>query len=124
MKQKELEMMFEAEKVNELEWQGHCHDCKIDVTVIARLKDDGITIDGGAVYNTDSGIFLKCHDCFDKNHTLKNYREISVYSRVVGYMRPVDSWNSAKQAEFHARKNFVFDEEVENLIKTEGESHG
>jgi hypothetical protein len=32
MKQKELEMMFELEKANELEWQGHCHDCKIDVT--------------------------------------------------------------------------------------------
>ena len=123
MTQKELEMMFAAEKVNELEWQGHCHDCKIDVTVIAESDDSGITIAGGAVYNTDHGFFLKCNDCYDKNTTLTNYREISVYSRVVGYMRPVDSWNSAKQAEFHTRKNFVFDDEVENLIKTE-ESHG
>lgn len=29
-----------------------------------------------------------------------------VYSRVVGYMRPVDSWNDSKQAEFYDRKVF------------------
>ncbi len=29
-----------------------------------------------------------------------------VYSRVVGYIRPVEQWNDAKQAEFHVRKMF------------------
>ncbi len=29
-----------------------------------------------------------------------------VYSRIVGYLRPVDQWNAGKQAEFHERKNF------------------
>jgi len=29
-----------------------------------------------------------------------------IYSRVVGYMRPVDQWNEGKQNEFHDRKNF------------------
>lgn len=29
-----------------------------------------------------------------------------VYSRVVGYMRPVEAWNPGKQAEFHDRKPF------------------
>jgi ribonucleoside-triphosphate reductase len=29
-----------------------------------------------------------------------------VYSRVVGYLRPVKQWNSGKQAEFEKRKNF------------------
>ena len=27
-----------------------------------------------------------------------------IYSRIVGYMRPLDSWNTAKQHEFHDRK--------------------
>ena len=31
-------------------------------------------------------------------------RETEVYSRVVGYYRPVQQWNTAKQAEFAARK--------------------
>ena len=30
-----------------------------------------------------------------------------VYSRVVGYYRPVQQWNLGKQAEFHARKPYA-----------------
>jgi len=35
-----------------------------------------------------------------------------VYSRVVGYLRPVDQWNDGKNAEYKDRKTFdsVFDE--------------
>lgn len=29
-----------------------------------------------------------------------------VYSRVVGYMRPVNQWNKGKQEEFKQRKTF------------------
>ena len=29
-----------------------------------------------------------------------------VYSRVVGYIRPVSNWNDSKQAEFADRKKF------------------
>lgn len=29
-----------------------------------------------------------------------------VYSRVVGYIRPVTQWNDGKQEEFKDRKNF------------------
>ncbi len=29
-----------------------------------------------------------------------------VYSRVVGYLRPVQSWNKGKQEEFKMRNNF------------------
>jgi len=37
-----------------------------------------------------------------------------VYSRVVGYLRPVDHWNAGKQAEFEDRKIF----EVKNGRRT------
>jgi ribonucleoside-triphosphate reductase (formate) len=30
-----------------------------------------------------------------------------VYSRVVGYLRPVDQWNQGKQSEFTHRKVYV-----------------
>ena len=32
--------------------------------------------------------------------------ETEVYSRVVGYLRPVKQWNNGKQAEFNLRKSF------------------
>ncbi len=40
-----------------------------------------------------------------------------VYSRVVGYLRPVQQWNEGKAEEFKDRKNFEVGEK-----KTEGES--
>ncbi len=33
-------------------------------------------------------------------------RDTEVYSRVVGYLRPVTQWNDGKQEEFHLRKTF------------------
>ncbi len=36
-----------------------------------------------------------------------------VYSRVVGYLRPINQWNEGKQAEFNDRQ--TFDRQVNNL---------
>lgn len=36
-----------------------------------------------------------------------------VYSRIVGYLRPVDQWNDGKNAEFHDRK--LFDTKIKEL---------
>ena len=33
-----------------------------------------------------------------------------VYSRIVGYLRPVQQWNDAKQSEFSNRKTFKVNE--------------
>jgi ribonucleoside-triphosphate reductase len=33
-------------------------------------------------------------------------KDTEIYSRVVGYLRPVKQWNEGKQAEFNARKAF------------------
>ncbi len=36
----------------------------------------------------------------------KKRTECEVYSRVVGYLRPVNQWNRGKQQEFSDRKTF------------------
>ena len=36
-------------------------------------------------------------------------QKCEVYSRVVGYLRPVDQWNNGKKQEFRERKTFVVD---------------
>ena len=38
--------------------------------------------------------------------------DTEVYSRVVGYLRPVAQWNNGKKEEFSLRKNFVVDKET------------
>lgn len=36
----------------------------------------------------------------------KKRQKCEVYSRVVGYYRPVEQWNEGKQAEFTERKEY------------------
>ncbi len=50
----------------------------------------------------------KCSECDS---------ETEVYSRIVGYLRPVKQWNDGKQAEFSMRKTFHLTETVQPGIK-------
>jgi len=43
--------------------------------------------------------------------------ECEVYSRVVGYLRPVKQWNKGKQQEFSDRKMFKIMEKKELAVK-------
>ena len=36
------------------------------------------------------------------------HRPVDVYSRVVGYLRPISTWNPGKQQEFVERKEYLF----------------
>ena len=47
------------------------------------------------------GGVVVCHDC----RTVLG-RKCEVYSRVVGYLRPVDMWNKGKKEEFSMRKEY------------------
>lgn len=42
----------------------------------------------------------------------KKRQPCEVYSRVVGYLRPVSQWNDAKQTEFQDRK--TYDKQLES----------
>ena len=48
--------------------------------------------------------------------TLKR-QKCEVYSRVVGYIRPVNQWHEGKQAEYYDRKEFnkQIDGEIQRL---------
>ncbi|MFA6382839.1 MAG: anaerobic ribonucleoside-triphosphate reductase [Parcubacteria group bacterium] len=73
-----------------------CHDC-------------GKTLEKGSeyvLYEVVSDKFIKCKECYKKDPVLKNFKKAEVYSRVVGYIRPVEQWNGAKQAEFGDRKEY------------------
>lgn len=49
-----------------------------------------------------------CPDCLKK---------CEIYSRVVGYLRPVEQWNAGKQAEFKLRKNFDYETLLQPKVK-------
>ena len=101
------ELFDENPEKEALAWNGECHDCKKTVSVSATPQADGIHIRGGSVYEPEVNKFIvKCDACFMEDPMLKNYQDCEVYSRVVGYLRPVAQWNDAKQGEFEDRKLF------------------
>ncbi|MFH1462739.1 MAG: anaerobic ribonucleoside-triphosphate reductase [bacterium] len=84
--------------------KARCHDCKKEIEISGEEIKNGVEL----VYE-DAGekiAVLKCNDCFQKNPSLTNYRECEVYSRVVGYLRPVQQWHLGKKQEFKERKEF------------------
>ena len=48
-----------------------------------------------------------------RKKSLPKGTKCEVYSRVVGYIRPVEQWHDGKQAEFLDRKKFVADDQLE-----------
>ena len=88
-----------------VEFSGKCHDCGREVNLSSeKLEGDGIKIGGGTLYESSGELFFKCGSCFSADKTLKNHRRCEVYSRIVGYLRPVSQWNSGKLSEFEKRK--------------------
>lgn len=82
----------------------YCHDCQKEI------KIEGEEIKNGKLLTYENGgeklTFFKCQDCFSKSPELRNYQPCEVYSRIVGYLRPVQQWNLGKKEEFRDRKEY------------------
>lgn len=78
-----------------------CHDC-------GRALDQN---EEYMPYKVGNEIYVKCKSCHQADPVLRNFRETEVYSRVVGYIRPIKQWNKGKQAEFSDRKEFMIQQQ-------------
>lgn len=86
----------------------YCYDCGKTVIIKTDSLDNEI-VDGVMLrYATsdDSIAIIKCNNCYAKSKELTNYQECEVYSRIVGYLRPVNQFNKGKQEEYKDRKNY------------------
>lgn len=108
-----IKKLVETNAGNTVELSGICHDCGKAIRVkLSFGEHEEIKAEGGAVYNPEEkeiregNVFLKCTDCFENAPKLRNWKDIEVYSRVVGYLRPVKQWNKGKISEFGTRKVF------------------
>ncbi len=84
-----------------------CHDCQKAIKIEGKEIKNGVKLK----YKKEGKNFFvfKCQDCFAKNKSLNNFQACEVYSRVVGYLRPVKQWNMGKQEEFNQRKVYKYD---------------
>lgn len=104
---------FEQEGTDEIFIEEECHDCKDPVKVKVTPVEDGYQFeaqDEAATYGPkiEDVItpFYKCKKCYDENPTLKDFRPTEVYTRVVGYYRPIKAFNVGKSAEYKDRRNY------------------
>jgi anaerobic ribonucleoside-triphosphate reductase len=86
------------------EQESKCHDCKKEIKINNKEIENGVylTYDN----NGKKISIFKCNECFEKNKALVNFQECEVYSRVVGYLRPVSQWHKGKKQEYEERKEF------------------
>ncbi len=97
--------MESAKNAKEKDKKIFCWDCKREIKVSEGEIKNGKML----IYEKENGekiIVFKCHNCFEKNKELRRYQPCEVYSRVVGYLRPVQQWNLGKKEEFKERKEY------------------
>jgi len=96
--------METANNVQKNKIEAACHDCEKKII----FKDNEIKNGFELVYdnNGEKIKVFKCSDCFSRNQGLRNFQKCEVYSRVVGYIRPVSQWHKGKKQEYGERKEY------------------
>jgi ribonucleoside-triphosphate reductase len=82
-----------------------CHDCKKEISINGEKIENGVYL--AYEHNGEKINAFKCNDCYAKNPALTNFQKCEVYSRVVGYIRPVAQWNNGKKQEYGERTEYV-----------------
>jgi len=82
-----------------------CHDCGKSIEISDKEIKNGVLL----VYEEDNEEIkaYKCDECYKKDKSLRRYKPTEVYDRIVGYIRPVQSYNKGKRQEQKERKKFT-----------------
>ena len=83
----------------------YCWDCKKEIKNI-KIDEENKKVTGAKFYDAGEKMFVKCLECYAKDPVLRNYKDNEVFSRVVGFLRPVSQWNKGKVSEWNDRKEF------------------
>ena len=90
---------------NATQAKANCHDCHKELTLQGEELQDGAVMLKYDNQGEKITIF-KCQECFKQSPELRNYQPCEVYSRIVGYLRPVSQWNRGKKEEYKSRETF------------------
>lgn len=93
------------ESVNNAQKNNFCHDCSKEIVIESGNIENGVFLT--YEHSGEKINIFKCNDCYIKNKALTNFAECEVYSRVVGYIRPVQQWHKGKKQEYKERKEYL-----------------
>lgn len=83
-----------------------CWDCGKEIKNI-KIDEKNQKVTGAKFFEKNKNWYVKCLDCYAIDPVLRNFQDSECYSRVVGFLRPVQQWNKGKQAEWEQRKEFL-----------------
>ena len=99
----------------------HCDKCEKVIQ-----EANGELLDGKCLKYVDTDeaeyFVVRCNSCFDKDKSLTNYKPAEVFTRTVGYYRPVQNFHKGKVAEYKDRLTFNNPmEETPEVVETPAE---
>jgi hypothetical protein len=103
---KYIDELFREAEAPCLKLIGKCQKCKCEVDLTVWRKPFDIEGNGGIVKGVDEMPEFKCSECLEKDKGMISPQRTEVFSRVVGYLRPVSNYNPGKTAEREMRTNF------------------
>ena len=109
MKFKKLSDLHEEKAAKIITFAGKCRTCQTDAQLISEMDYDGrfeTRGDAWVITTPRTGWVIFCADCGIPKNFVEEQTETEVYSRVVGYLRPVKNWHDSKKAEYENRVNF------------------
>jgi hypothetical protein len=100
--------LLKESQVNCIEVKGKCQKCKCAVELLVFAGEDEISGNGGIIVGDSYGSKpqFKCTKCLGEDNGMISPTKCEVFTRVCGYLRPVDNFNKGKKAEFRERVNY------------------
>lgn len=109
-----LNKLFKEDKVKCIELSGECQKCKSPVSIV--IWEEGLQVEGngGVIIGPadDDKPQFKCSECLEKDGGRISPTKCEVFTRVCGYLRPVQGFNPGKREEFKMRTNYKTKEEI------------
>jgi len=103
-----IKKLFNESNKKCIEINGTCQKCKSPVKLIIFEEENGeyeINGDGGIIDRFNDPQF-KCFKCLEEDDYKISPQRCEVFSRVVGYLSPVQRWNNGKKQEWKMRKTY------------------
>ena len=109
-----LNKIFKDDKVKCIELHGLCQKCKKPVDIVIWEKDLEVEGNGGVIIGPayDDKPQFKCSECLEESRGMISPTVCEVFTRVCGYLRPVQGFNPGKREEFKMRTNYKTKEEI------------
>ena len=101
-----IEQLFKESGKPCIDIFGKCQSCKKEVNITIFKKGLEIFGNGGMIKGNNDVPLFKCSECLERDGGMISRTRPEVFSRVCGYLRPVQNFNPGKKAEWAVRKNY------------------